>query len=345
MATPRYAFASDNMAPTHPRMMQAMLEANTNYQLAYDADEFGHTARAAFAKLLGPEAAVFFVATGGGANLSGLLSVLQSFQSILCTTNAHINTDECGALERASGCKIVSVPDIAGKLSFDGLDRYLYHQGNPHRTQVRVLSLTQATEFGTIYSLTELKALCDWAHCNNLLVHLDGARLSNAIATLGCDLRTATLDAGVDIISFGGAKNGLALGEAVIFKNQKLAKNFPFARKQASQLLSKMRYVSSQFIPYIKEGLWLSNAQHANKCAAQIVAGLAKLGITPLYPVQANEIFIQIKRDQLKRIHEKFLLYGWQEVGMNEVIVRIVATWCSTQEEISGLLEHIATSL
>lgn len=322
-----------------------MLTANNGYQLAYDADEYGQKARSALAKLLGAEAAIFFVASGGGANIAGLLSVLQNFQSVLCTTNAHINTDECGSLERITGCKIISVPDTAGKLSVEGLDKFLYNQGNPHRTQVRVLSLTQATELGTIYSLDELKILCDWAHRNNLLVHLDGARLANAIATLNCDLQTATLNTGVDIISFGGTKNGLALGEAVIFKNKELAKNFPFARKQVTQLVSKMRYVSSQFIPYIEEGLWLSNAQHANKCATNITQGLTKLGITPLYPVQANEIFIQLKRIQLKKIHEKFLLYCWQEIGTDEVIARIVTSWQTTQEEIAALVKHIEASL
>lgn len=340
---PSYAFTSDNTAPAHPRLLEAMIAANTGYQKPYDNDEYGTRARDAFKNHFGPEVQTFFVLNGTGANVTSLMSTLAHYESVLCTADAHINTDECGATERILGCKLIVVPSINGKMQLEHLDSFLEHQGSEHRAQVRMLSLTQATEFGTIYSMAEIQALCAWAHKNNILVHMDGARLANAVVTLGGNLRATTLDLGVDIISFGATKNGLAFGEAVIFKNAELAKHFLFSRKQGTQLLSKSRYISSQFIPYLEENIWQKNAAHANHCAQQIVDALSRIDIVPIYPVEANEIFVEISSEHLKQIQATFFIYPWTTLPNNKVIARIVTSWANTAEEVQEFIACFTT--
>lgn len=336
-----YAFASDNASPAHPRVIQAIVDANSGYQPPYDNDEYGNLARKAFKKIFGPEACVFFVFNGTGANVSILLSILNNYQAVLCSADAHINTDECGAAERIVGSKLIVAPSTQAKIHIAELDQFLSHQGDLHRTQIRILSITQATEFGTLYSKTEIKALCDWAHQHNILVHVDGARLANAVVSLGGDFRQNTFDLGVDMISFGATKNGLAFGEAVLFKNATLAEPFLFARKQCTQLLSKSRYISAQFIPYLEENIWRTNAEQANHCAQKIARGLAEIDIMPLYPVQANEIFIELDAKHLEQIQKTFFLYPWTELPNNKVITRIVTSWASVEEEVEQLLQCI----
>lgn len=343
MNKPSYAFTSDNTAPAHPRILEAIAASNIGYQKPYDNDEYGIQSRVIFKKIFGPSIQTFFVLNGTGANVTSFMGTLRHYESVLCAADAHINTDECGSAERIVGCKLIVVPSMNGKVQIEHLDQFLFHQGSEHRTQVRMISLTQATEFGTIYSTLEIKAICDWAHKNNILVHMDGARLANAVVSLGGNLRATTLDLGVDIISFGATKNGLAFGEAVIFKNEELAQHFLFSRKQATQLLSKSRYISSQFIPYLEENIWKTNAEHANQCAQQIAAALRNFGIMPIYPVEANEIFIEISAEHLKHIQSRFFIYPWSILPNNKVIVRIVTSWANSSEEVQQFLHTITT--
>lgn len=341
MTRPSYAFTSDNASPAHPRVLQALIEANKGYQRPYCNDDYSLLAAQAFKKHFGPEVEVFFTMNGTGANVVSLLSTLNSYQGVLCTADAHITTDECGAAERIAGCKLITIPSYQGKITLPGLDAFLSHQGDLHRVQLKILSLTQATELGTVYSLEEIKTLCDWAHDNNLLVHMDGARLSNAVASLSSTFKASTLDVGVDILSFGATKNGLAFGEAIVVKKQ-LAEHFPFIRKQCTQLLSKGRYLSAQFLPYFEEEIWKTNAMLANTAAKKIAAGLKALNIHPLYPVDANEIFIELEEAHLKRIQPVFFIYPWTKLPNQKVIARLVTNWANTEEEITTLLTTIA---
>jgi threonine aldolase len=291
-ASPSAGFASDNSAGVHPAVMDALLRANTDPAIAYGDDPWTARATAALAELVGGDAQVFLALTGTGANVLGLQAMLRPYEAIICTSTAHVHYDECGAPERHTGCKLLDVDSPDGKLTPELVLSQLIGVGDQHHVQARVVSISQTTELGTVYQPDEVAALCEVAHANGLLVHLDGARIANATAALGGDLRAFTSAAGVDVLSFGGTKNGLLAGEAVVLLRPELAGAMPYLRKQGMQLASKMRFVAAQFEALLADGLWLENAAHANAMARRLRDAVeGSPGLELAQPVQANAVF------------------------------------------------------
>ncbi len=325
-------FASDNNAGVHMRVLEAITAANTGHVLSYGEDEFTVRARKRFADIFGEETEVYFVYNGTAANVLGLKAATESFNSVICSEVAHINVDECGAPEKFTGCKLMPVPTRDGKITVDGIKAYMHGIGNQHHTQPRVISITQATEYGTVYTPEEISEIAGYAHQNGLVLQMDGARLANAAAGLRIGLKELTGDTGVDVLSFGGTKNGLMFGEAVVFFNRALARNFAFIRKQGMQLASKMRFIAVQFEALLTDELWLNNARHANKMARLLAAELEKIPAIKLtQQVEANAVFAVIPREVIPRLQEMYSFYVWDE-EKNEV--RLMTSFDTQEEEV-----------
>src|SRR5215207_1146004 len=277
MERPRRGFASDNHAGVHPRVMDTLRTANHGHAVAYGDDVYTETAVGLFRERFGEGAEVFFVFGGTGANVSALAALTRPFEAIICAETAHVNVDECGAPEKFTGCKLLLVPTPDGKLRVEQIKPLLSGIGVEHHVQPRVISISQATEMGTVYNKQELKTLADFAHDHDMLLHVDGARLANAAVSLNTNLKEITADAGVDVLSFGGTKNGMMYGEAVIFFDKKLAADFKYIRKQGMHLPSKMRFISAQFESLLSGDLWKRSAMHANRMAQMLASELEKV--------------------------------------------------------------------
>ncbi len=333
---PRRSFASDNNAGVHPEIVEAIRTVNEGHVVAYGNDDVTARVVKLFKKHFGKDVAVYFVFGGTGANTLGLKAITKSFHAVICADTAHINTDECGAPEKFTGCKLISLATPDGKLRIEQIEPYLHLLGNEHHVQPRVISISQATEMGTVYSKQELKALAKFAHDNNMLFHVDGARLSNAAASLNANLKEITADVGVDVLSFGGTKNGMIYGEAVVFFDEKLAHDFKFIRKQGMQLPSKMRYISAQFEALMGGDLWRRSAGHANRMARLLASELEKVpGIKITQPVQANGVFAVIPRKYIPLLQKKYRFYVWNE-AISEA--RLMASFDTTEEDIQDFV-------
>ena len=333
------SFASDNHAGIHPEILRAIIAANHGPALAYGADSYTAAALAKFQEHFGPEIAVYFVFNGTAANVLGLNAVVQPYQAVIAAANAHINTDECGAPERFIGCKLVAVPTDDGKLSIDQIATCLDVWDNEHHNQPKVVSITQSTELGAVYTPAEIKALAAFAHERGMLLHMDGARLANAAAGLDVGLNDISGAVGVDILSFGGAKNGLMLGEAVVFFRPDLAPDFKYLRKQGMQLASKMRFIAAQFETLLSNDLWLRNARHANVMArllAAELAGIPQLKITQ--PVEANAVFVIIPPQFIPLIQAEYYFYVWDETTSE---VRLMTAFDTTEQDVLDLVRVI----
>jgi threonine aldolase len=325
-------FASDNNSGVHPAILKAMQEANSGHAVGYGDDKYTEEAIEKFKEIFGKNIEVFFVFTGTGANVLGLNNVGQSFNSVICPDTAHINVDECGAPEKFSGMKTLAVSTPDGKLTIEGIKQHMHGFGFEHHSQPKVISITQVTELGTVYTKNEIKEIADYAHKHNMLLHMDGARISNAAASLNMPFKEFTTEAGVDILSFGGTKNGMMYGEAVIFFKPELAENFRYFRKQAMQLASKMRFIGAQFNAFFKDDLWLKNALHANKMAQLLynkVKDIPQIKITQ--PVQANGVFAVVPGEIIPKLQEEYFFYYWGE-HKNEV--RWMCSFDTTEEDI-----------
>jgi threonine aldolase len=335
-AEPRRGFASDNHAGAHPEVLAAIEAANRGHAGAYGDDPQTALVAELFREHLGPEAQAFLVFNGSGANVASLDSVTRGFEAAICTDVAHMNVDECGAPERIAGTKLLTVPTEHGKLSPDDLGRWESRRGDDHFPQPRLVSITQATELGTVYTADEIAAVAEAAHELEMLLHIDGSRLANAAASLDLPLRALTTDAGVDVVSFGGTKNGLLFGEAVVFLRPGLGSGFEFVRKQLGQLPSKMRFVAAQFEALLGTELWLKNAVHANSMAVRLAEAVAAIeGVDVVYPVQANAVFARLDRAAIDRLLEAWPyehpFYVWDEA---ESVVRWMCAWDTTQEDV-----------
>ena len=285
-------FLSDNSSGVHEKVLQKISEVNTGYTFPYGKDKYTLEAEKQFSKLFGKEVAVYFTINGTSANVVSLSSVLSSFEAVICGDTAHINTDECGAFEKFTGAKILTVENKNGKIYPEQLNNLLLIKGNEHHNQPKIISISQCTETGTVYSREEIKALADFAHDNGMFLHLDGARLANALISTGLSAKEMLADTGVDIVSFGGTKNGLMMGEAVIILNPEISQNTKYIRKQGMQLISKMRFVSAQFLAYLEDDLWLENARAANKAAEYLKNQVNSFqGIKIVGTVDANIVF------------------------------------------------------
>jgi len=330
-------FASDNNSGVHPNILKAINEVNHGHTIAYGDDPITQKAIERFKQIFGSDIEVFFVFIGSAANVLGLKAITQPHNAIICADTAHINVDECGAPERFTGCKLLTVPTVNGKLTIDGIKKHMHGFGFQHHSQPKVISISQVSELGTVYTVDEIRALADFAHSHNMYLHMDGARLANAAVSLGKGFKEFTRDAGVDVLSFGGTKNGMMYGEAIVFFNQELAHDFMYTRKQGLQLASKMRYISAQFLAYLEDGQWDSTARHANAMAqllAKRVTGIA--GVTITQPVQANAVFAIIPKELIQPLQNEYFFYVWDE---DRSEVRWMTSWDTTEEDIDRFCE------
>ncbi|MFY9632112.1 MAG: beta-eliminating lyase-related protein [Candidatus Cybelea sp.] len=331
--TLRRSFASDNNAPIAPEMLEAILEANVGDAPAYGDDEWTARARACFRERFGEDVEVFFAFNGTGANVAALSSLLRPWEAVLAPVTAHLQSDECGALERFAGSKLIAVATPDGKLRPDDLEPYLHTEGVVHFAQPRVLSISQSPEFGGLYEIEELRELCRFAHDRGLIVHLDGARLSNAAAALGTDLRATSVDTGIDILTFGGTKNGLMLGEAICFFKPELHGGAAaFVQKQSMQLASKMRYIAAQFVALLTGDRWRKYAAHANAMTALLHERLQTIdGLRITREVRCNVIFATLERAAIERIGREYFFYIFDE-SLPEV--RWMTHWATTPQDV-----------
>ena len=340
---PTRSFASDNNAGVHPEILAAIARANQGHVVAYGDDAYTRSAINKFEEHFGEDIAVFFTFNGTGANVLSLQSVTRSFHSILCSASAHIFTDECGAPEKHTGCKLIPLPHMDGKITLDSV-RHAYHGvGDEHHSQPRVISITQSTEMGTVYQAEEIRALAQFAHEHSMFLHVDGARIANAAASLGQSLRQATRDLGVDVLSFGGTKNGILGGEAVVFFQPSMSQDFLYLRKQSMQLASKMRFIAAQFEALLTDDLWRRSAEHANRMARLLEQEVSRIpGVRVVWEVQANGVFAQIPRHSIEKIKRQYFFYTWTE---DESIVRWMCSFDTTEEDIRKFAEAVAAAV
>ena len=343
LTKPTRGFASDNNAGVHPEVMDAIVRANQGHVIAYGDDPYTRSAIAKFEEYFGSGISVFFTFNGTGANVLGLQALNRPYHAVLCSDYAHIYTDECGAPEKHTGCKLIPLAHQDGKITLEQV-RHAYHGiGDQHHVQVRVISITQSTEMGTVYQPEEIRGLAQFAHEHEMFLHMDGARIANAAVTLGQTLRQATRDLGVDVLSFGGTKNGIMGGEAVVFFDPEVASDFLFLRKQGMQLNSKMRFVSAQFEALLTNDLWKRGAEHANRMAKLLEVELRKVPqVRIVWPVESNGVFAQIPRPAIEGIKERYFFYPWIE---EECIVRWMCSFDTTEEDVREFVKVVAEAV
>jgi threonine aldolase len=330
---PPRTFASDNWSGVHPDVLAAVVTCNEGHAPAYGDDRATEEAIGLFRKQFGSGAQVFFAFNGTGANVVGLQSLLRPFEAVICAADAHIYTDECGAPERFLGSKLIPVATPDGKLTPESVEAVYRGIEDEHHVQPRVLSITEATEFGTCYRLDEIAALSRWAHDRSMYLHLDGARLANAAAFLGVDLDAFGARSGVDVLSFGGTKNGAIGAEAVISFLPPGDGSLRYIRKQSMQLASKMRFISAQFVALLSDGLWRANAERANAMAQRLAQGIRSAGISPVYPVEANGVFVDLPPMVTEALREHFPFYVWDE---RSGVVRWMTSFDTTEEDVDA---------
>jgi len=339
-AASRKSFGSDNHAGTHPAVMRAIVEANAGDAVAYGADPWTERAVSEIRRQSGAQGEVYLVLNGSGANVLGLGLLLGRHEAVICAESAHINTDECGASERILGTKLLTVPAPDGKLTPDLIASRLAGRGDEHFAQPGVVAITQSTEFGTCYTLDELRAVKDFCAANGLRVFLDGARLANAAAYLGCTL--ADLAGNADVLSFGGTKNGAMGVEAVIVMQAADAVTAPYLRKQHMQLASKMRFLGAQFNALLADDLWLANAAHANAMAVRLASGLAEVpGVEVVYPVQADAVFARLDPRHIAELQRDWIFHVWDESAS---IVRWMTAFDTQESDVDAFVTAIAAT-
>ena len=341
------SLASDNTSGAHPAVLDALVRANEGPAPAYGDDRLTAIAVRRVCELLDTEAVVHFAWGGTAANVLGLATVMEPWQALICSEQAHVLVDECAAPERFIGCQLLPLPTRDGRLDAEAVRRRIRGLGVPHHPQPAVVSLTQASEYGTVYRPTDIAAIAEVAHEAGLLVHMDGARLANAAAFLDCPVADITWRAGVDVLSLGGTKNGLLAAEGVVFfdRARERAARFPFVRKQGMGLASKMRFVAAQFDAVLASGLWRANAEHANAMARRLAEGVRELpGLELTQPVEANAVFARLPRPAIERLQREFLFYVWDEATDE---VRWMTAWDSTPAQVMSAMRcsHFASSV
>ncbi|MFH8252204.1 threonine aldolase family protein [Microbacterium sp. B2969] len=339
-------FASDNYSGIHPEILAAIAAANEGHQIAYGEDAYTERLQEVMHRHFGDDTEAFPVFNGTGANVVGLQSMLPRWGAVVSASTAHINVDEGGAPERVAGIKILGVPTDDGKLTPELIDREAWGWGDEHRAQPLVVSITQSTELGTLYTPDEIRAIADHVHPLGMRLHVDGSRISNAAASLDLPLRAFTRDAGVDVLSFGGTKNGAMVGEAVVVLDPEASSGLKFLRKLNMQLASKMRFVSAQLVALLEDDLWLRNARHSNAMAQRlrtgVEAGLADgsiRGVAFTQPTQANGVFATLPDGVAERLRESFRFYDW-DAARNEV--RWMCSFDTSENDIDAFIAAIA---
>jgi len=336
-------FGSDNHAGVHQDILRALEKVNNGYAVAYGLDEYTTSAVKRFKEMFGQNTEAYFVYNGTAANILGLRSVTDSFHSIFCAESAHLTVHECCGPERFIGCKLVNIPTPDGKLTVDLITPYLVGIGDPHMAQPHVISITQSSEKGTVYRPGEIRKLAEFAHRNRMLLHMDGARLCNAAAFLNMDLNEISGKTGVDVLSFGGTKNGMMFGDAVVFFNRKFSENFEFIRKQGMHLASKMRYIAAQFTTLLSNELWLRNAQHANTMAQllyQELKDIPELQITQ--KVEANAVFVNIPKKYVPALHKR---YDFHIADERTYEARLMCSFSTRKEDVLELTRFVRATI
>lgn len=334
-------FASDNNSGVHSQIMESMLEANKGHVIAYGDDIYTHQAIKTIQAMFQSAPEVYFVMNGTGANVLSLNMMGGSFCSVFCANTAHINVDECGAPEKFTGMKLMASPSINGKITIQDIEPHMHTVGFEHHTQPGIISITQPTEMGTLYTTSEIKELAVFAHQNNMYLHVDGARISNAVAASDLSLSEMLEKTGVDVLSFGGTKNGMMYGEAVVFFNTNLAKNFKYYRKQSMQLSSKMRFIGAQFNAFFNDDLWLKNAKHANKMAQLLYAKVSNIkDVKITQKVEANGVFAIIPKELITKLQNEYFFYVWDD---HTGEVRWMCSFDTTREDINEFAEILNT--
>ena len=340
---PRNHFASDNNSPAHPEVIQAVLEANQGHTLAYGDDYFTERANAKLRQVFGTPCEPFFLYTGTGANVLSMAALTRSHHAVICSESAHLHGAECGAAEKFAGVKLLTVPTRTGKIDVEDIEAQLGHERDQHHVQPKVVSLTQATEYGQCYTVEELGRICEFAHQNGLYVHMDGARLYTACSALGASPTEMTREAGLDVLSLGGTKLGLLGAEAVLFFRPELAADFSYIRKQGMQLASKMRFLAVQMEALFEDDLWLRLASHANAMARMLSDELRAIpGLELTREVQTNMVYAAIPPEAVKRIRERYLFYVFDEKRWE---VRLVTNYDTTEEDVRGIAEAARQAL
>lgn len=336
-------FASDNNAGVHPDVLKEIMAANMGHVKGYGADVYTEKAISLFREQLGKEAEIFFVFTGTAANVLGLTGVMRSWNSIVTSSTAHLETDECGAPEKFIGCKILTVDSPDGKITINQIEKHMHGFDFEHHSQPGIISITQTTEMGTLYNVNEIKEIADYAHSKGLLLHMDGARLANAAVALDLPFKTFTTDAGVDVLSFGGTKNGMMFGEAICFLKPGLSADFKYIRKQGMQLASKMRFISAQYIGYFRNDLWKKCATHSNAMARILSENLQKItGVKITQNVQSNGVFVIMPANVAEKMTEHYFFYPWNE-KISEY--RLMTSWDTTEDDIEEFVRLLKKHL
>ncbi|MEN6618536.1 MAG: aminotransferase class I/II-fold pyridoxal phosphate-dependent enzyme [Rikenellaceae bacterium] len=334
-----HSFGSDNHSGVAPEILDAIIKANKDFAVAYGEDEITKSAILLFKEQLGDSAEPFFVFNGTGANIVALKAMTNSYNAILCPDSAHINVDECAAPEKMTGCKLVPIPAKEGKVSPENVEKELKGFGFQHHAQVKVLSISQPTELGTLYTPKEIKELADLMHEYNCYLHIDGSRISNAAASLQMPIKSFTADLGVDAMSFGGTKNGLLIGEAVVFFKKELSENFLYIRKQAAQLYSKNRFIAAQFEAYLTGNLNIKLASHSNGMARYLESELKSVPqIIISRPVETNVVFAYVPKDLCAKLQKKHYFYIWNE---DTTEVRWMCSFNTRKEDIDIFINDI----
>jgi threonine aldolase len=340
---PARSFASDNNAGVHPEVLKAIASANQGHAVGYGDDPYTESAVCKFKQHFGPDIDVFIVFNGTAANCLSLKALTNSYNAVICAEAAHIYTDECGAPEKFTGCKLIPLPTRDGKLTVECVSQAYHGIGDQHHVQARVVSITQSTEVGTVYKPAEIKALARFAHDRGMFLHMDGARIANAAASLGQSLRQATRDLGVDVLSFGGTKNGALGAEAVVFFDKKLGHDFLYLRKQGMQLASKMRFISAQFDALLTGDLWLKSAQHANRMARLLQKRLGEIPpVKIIHKVEANGVFAKIPRAAIAKLQKRYFFYVWNE---KQSVVRWMCSFDTTEQDVKEFTNFVAQTL
>ncbi len=328
-------FGSDNHSGISPEVLQAITAANIDHALAYGDDEWCARTEELFRREFGPQAKVYFVFNGTGANVLCIDAMCRSHEAVVCAETAHINVDECGAPQRVVGCRLLTVDTPDGKLTPELVKTRLHGFGFEHHSQPKAISITQSTELGTLYTLAEIRALADLAHSYHMYLHMDGARLANAAVALGCTFKEMTTDLGVDCLSFGGTKNGMLMGESCVILNPALDIDMKYRRKQMTQLCSKMRFIAAQFEAYLTTGLWRRNAEYSNRMAQLLHEEVKKLGVRVMYDVQVNSVFVQLPADIWHALQKEYFFYDWDEA---QNVVRWMCSFDTTEEDIHSFI-------
>jgi threonine aldolase len=329
-------FASDNNAGVHPEILKELVSINIGHTIGYGSDIYTEHALGIFKEQFGNVTETFFVFTGTAANVLGLSGITRSWNSVITASTAHMEQDECGAPEKYTGCKVLTVESPDGKIYTELIEKHMHGFDFEHHSQPKVISVTQSTEMGTVYTASEIRKIADFAHARGMLLHMDGARIANAAVSLNVPFKVFTTDAGVDVLSFGGTKNGMMFGEAICFLRSGLSSDFKYIRKQGMQLASKMRFISAQYIAYFRNDLWKNCATHSNAMARILADKLQEIKeVKFTQSVQSNGLFVIMPSDVAEKMRKHYFFYPWNEKTSE---YRLMTSWDTTESDIEDFI-------